>query len=310
MDPAWSVATAQWRSPPTGPERDEIWLRSQNGDFERPLVSPGDFGASETYLLASPRFSPDGQRIAYYRVGSDGNRIWISPTAGGPPVELFRSGNGQDLPDWSPDGAWIAYPQDSAGVVGRWNLAKSRVGARIDPVVVVPDIVPYSPVKWSKNGEWIAYNGTNGLSIVTPDGKDAHAVFEEPLMAFDWSDDGRRIYGIRQSDDYRHLTFTSIDVASRAERIINANLLPLPVAPQPVRGFARVSGTTFLTSIVHVNSDVWLLDGFNTPARGLWTRLPDRSPGARRRGRPAPEIPGIFPDIPGDFAFSVQQNAC
>jgi Tol biopolymer transport system component/tRNA A-37 threonylcarbamoyl transferase component Bud32 len=276
MDPAWSGATSQMAFTTDRSGENEIWLRSQNGDFERPLVTPSDFRSHQTYLLSAPTFSPDGQRIAYYREGSDGNRIWMSPTAGGPPVEVFRADNGQDLPDWSPDGAWIAYPQDSAGVIGKWSLAKSRVGAKIEPVVLVPNIVPYSPVKWARSGDWIAFNGVGGLSIVSADGKETRVINEEPLLAFDWSDDGRRVFGIRQSDDFRHLTFTSIDIASRTERVINPDMAPLPIAAQPVRGFARVSGTTFVTSIVHVSSDIWLLDGFNSPAPGIWTLLARR----------------------------------
>src|SRR5262249_17225062 len=92
------------------------------------------------------------------------------------------------------------------------------------------------------------------------------------LIAFDWSDDSQRIVGIRQSDDFRHLTFTSIDVRSTTERVLVEDLMPMPVAAQPVRGFTRTSATTFLTSIVHVSSGIRLLDGFTSPS-GTWDRL-------------------------------------
>jgi serine/threonine protein kinase/Tol biopolymer transport system component len=299
MDPTWSPAASQMAFTTDRSGADEIWLRSQSGDFERPLVTPADFRSSDTFLLSSPTFSPDGQRIAFYREGSDGNRIWISPTAGGPPVELFRSEHGQDLPAWSPDGAWIAYPQDAAGVVGQWSLVKSRGGAKSVPIVVVPDVPPYSPVKWARSGDWIAFNGVDGLTIVSPDGQGARVVNEQPLLAFDWSDDGKQIYGIRQSDDFRHLTFTSIDVASRTERVLKADLMPVPIATQPVRGFARVSGTTFVTSVVHVSSDIWLLDGFNPPARSPWAGWsiwPFRAPGAANApATPSRKIPANSP---------------
>jgi hypothetical protein len=68
------------------------------------------------------------------------------------------------------------------------------------------------------------------------------------------------------------LTFTSVDIESKAERVLSADFMPLPVSPLPVRGFARVSPTTFLTSIAHVRSDIWLLDGFQ-PTRTAWDRL-------------------------------------
>ena len=99
------------------------------------------------------------------------------------------------------------------GEVGKWSLVKTRVGARAAPQVLVPDIIPLSPVKWARSGAWIAYDGRAGLSIVSPDGH-CTCGFHEPWIAFDWSDDGRQLIGIRQSDDYKHLTVTSIDLRS------------------------------------------------------------------------------------------------
>jgi len=262
MDPAWSTSGSQLAYTTDRSGTDEIWLRSQNGEFERPVVAAPDFHEAQTHLLSAPAFSPDGQRIAYFRQGSDGGRIWISPVAGGPPVVLARSDNAQDLPNWSPDGTWIAYPQNAGGQIGKWSLAKTRVGAKAPPQVLVPDILPLSPVKWAPAGDWIAYDGRAGLSIVSPDGQSTRTLSEEPWIAFDWSGDSRQLIGIRQSDDYKHLTLTSVDVRSGKERVLAAEMMPMPVAAQPVRGFTRVSANTFLTSIVKVSSDIWLLEGF------------------------------------------------
>lgn len=91
-------------------------------------------------------------------------------------------------------------------------------------------------------------------------------------MGFAWSEDSQRLFGIRQSDDFKHLTFTSVDLKSSAERVLGAEVMPLPVALQPVRGFTRVSPTTFLASIARVHSDVWLLEGFDIRS-GLRDRL-------------------------------------
>ena len=280
MDPAWSPAASQMAFTTDRSGGDEIWLRSANGDFERPLVTPKDFPGGDTYLLGSPAFSPDGQRVAYYREASvrgeavsGGNRIWISPVAGGTPVRLAESPAEQDLPTWSNDGNWIAYSENLGGVVfGKWSLVKTRVGAPNSGTVLVPDIAPLSPAKWSRDGAWIAYNARAGLSVVSPDGQTSRLIYEEPWMAFDWSEDNRRLVGIRLSDDSKHLTFASIDIQSRVERVYVPELAPLPIGYRPVRGFTRVSPTTFLTSIVHVSSDIWLLDGVR-PGASAWGRL-------------------------------------
>ena len=283
MDPAWSPATSQLAFTTDRTGTDEIWLRSANGDFERPLVTAKDFPKSETYILASPAFSPDGQRVAYYRESkgqtegadvSGGNAIWIAPVAGGPPVQLGTTVGEQDLPSWSPDGNWIAFSMNIGGVFGKRSLVKMRVGATVSAQVLATDIAQLSPVKWAPNGAWIAHAGIGGLSVVSPDGQTNRVIAEQPWMAFDWSEDSRQLTGLRLSDDFKHLTFASVDVESRAERVHAADFLPLPVAARPVRGFTRTSPTTFLTSIIHVSSDIWLLDGFRPPApAGLWDRL-------------------------------------
>ena len=64
---------------------------------------------------------------------------------------------------------------------------------------------------------------------------------EQTWMAFAWSADSQRVYGIRQSDDFKHLTFTSVDIASRTEHLLAPDIVPAPVASQAVRGFTRVS---------------------------------------------------------------------
>jgi hypothetical protein len=118
----------------------------------------------------------------------------------------------------------------------------------------------------------IAYNGRGGLSLVSPDGKSTRVLREQTWLAFAWSADSQRLFGIRQSDDYKHLTFTSVDTRSGSEHVLGPDVMPLPTSSKPVRGFTRVSPTTFLASIVKVRSDVWLLEGFQ-PVPTLWERL-------------------------------------
>jgi Tol biopolymer transport system component len=272
MDPASSKSGGEMAFTTDRAGHEEIWLRSQKGDFERPVVTPADFGSNPTMLLSSPAVSPNGQQIAFNRVGAEGDRIWISPTAGGPPVQLAAGSNAQDWPTWSPDGVWVAYVQGHPDL-----LAKMRVGARTPPETITTDTVPVMGLpQWSPDGSWIAFNSRSGLAVVSPDGKSTHVIHEQAWMAFTWSADSQRVYGIRQSDDYKHLTFTSVDIRG-VERVIGADFMALPVSEQPVRGLTRVTPTTFLASIVKVRSDIWLLEGFQPPAT-LWDRLVASNP--------------------------------
>jgi Tol biopolymer transport system component len=147
-----------------------------------------------------------------------------------------------------------------------------RVGARTPAEVITADNVPFTGPQWSPDGGWIAYNGRGGLSLVSPDGKAGRVLREQTWLAFTWSADSQRLFGVRLSDDFKHLTFTSVDIRSGAERVLGPDVMPLPISSQPVRGFTRVAPTTFLASIVKVRSDVWLLEGFQ-PVPTLWERL-------------------------------------
>ncbi len=65
--------------------------------------------------LSEPRFSPDGEWLAFVRTeiereSNDYNSaIWLVPAAGGRPRQ-FTSGEKRDTaPRWSPDGRWLAF---------------------------------------------------------------------------------------------------------------------------------------------------------------------------------------------------------
>jgi Tol biopolymer transport system component len=187
-------------------------------------------------------------------------------------VQLAPGDHPQDWPSWSPDGSWIAYAQAGTPDNPSQALVKMHVGARTPPETVASDMVPYSGAQWSPDGAWLAYNGRSGLSLASPDGKSTRVLREQSWMAFTWSADSQRLFGIRQSDDFRHLTFTSVDTHSGVERVLGPDVMALPISPQPVRGFTRTSPTRFLASIVKVRSDVWLLEGFQGVPT-LWDRL-------------------------------------
>lgn len=76
---------------------DDLWVAPREGGMARPLASPA--GAE-----LHPRFSPDGQTIAF--VGNyDGNRdIYTIPLSGGIPFRVTYHPAAESLNDWTPDG--------------------------------------------------------------------------------------------------------------------------------------------------------------------------------------------------------------
>jgi len=282
MGPTWSPDGSQYAFVTDRSGDQQIWLRSREGQWERPLITENDFANSRTYLLDAPAFSPDGQRIAYERQGPEGFRIWVSTVAGGPPVRVTED-KGLS-PSWSPDGTWVAYVHVQPG---RWSLAKTRVGEG-RAVSIRDDILPFTHPRWSPSGEWIACETSGGLLLLSPDGKRARTLSEESWLVYGWAADSSKLYGIRASND-RELMLATVDVGTGKEQIVAANLGPVPLESHPVRGFSLISAKSVATSIVRVRSDVWLLDGF-TPRTGFFERLWPFHPlnPADREGRPGP----------------------
>jgi Tol biopolymer transport system component len=277
-DPVWSPTSSRFAFVTDRTGSSQIWLRTRKGDWEQSLVTEREFAGSALQLFDAPAFSPDGQQLAYHRFGPDGNKIWISRVAGGPPVRLTSVDGREEGPSWSPDGVWIAY---TYFLRGRWSLAKARVGRTAEPPVVIgEDVAPGSRPQWSPTGEWIAYETAEGLSLISPDSKSAHLLSEQTWVAYGWAGDGSRLFGIRKNDDGRDLMLTSIDLRNGEEKIVTPKLGPMPAADQPVRGFTRVSNKSFATSIVRITSDIWLLEGFRSMV-SLFDRLWPKKPGTR-----------------------------
>ena len=79
----------------------QIYLIPIEGGEPRALTS-GDKSST------SPRWSPDGKRIAFARDG----QIWVMNADGSGPKQVTNISTGADAPLWSPDGRMIAFVSD------------------------------------------------------------------------------------------------------------------------------------------------------------------------------------------------------
>jgi Tol biopolymer transport system component len=257
-DPVWSPDQRLLAYVTDRSGQDEIWVSSGDGHgVHRPLVAQNLFGDDRTVMLAAPAFSPDGQRIAYQRNAHKPVwplRVWISQTAGGPPVPLLPPTveGYQSAPSWSPDGQWIAYADWTDR---EWRLAKVRVGDD-RPLILRRDGVPNATPVWSPAGDWITWETRDGFMLVSPDGSRQRGLSDEHWLVHAWSRDGKRIFGIRETEDLR-LSLVSLEPASGNVHVI-ADLGPSPPVNNPVKGLGvSADGESFVTSMINLRGDIW-----------------------------------------------------
>jgi hypothetical protein len=279
MEPTWSPVTDEYAfvSDSRGPM--EIRRRSHDGSFEQPIVSMSELPAARASSITLPEYSPDGRRIAFEvtNLGSAkgfGSTIWISTVSGGSPVPMTAAAGSNSAPSWSPNGQQMAL---ALGTPEGWSLAVAPVGVAAAPTIIHRGIWPFSRPQWSPDGRWIACNTAKGLTLISPDGKATKLLDEDLWTVHSWTRDSATVYGIkRDPEDPHRLMLVAADVAHGHVRIVNRYIAPAPPANQLVKGFSRMSNGNFVTSLVHVKSDIWLIDAFDPPTTGLdrlWRRL-------------------------------------
>jgi Tol biopolymer transport system component len=171
-----------------------IWIVGVNGRGLRRLTS----GGSDAFV----DWSPDGKAFVFVREHDDQRYSLIVQPLRGKGRLLVRTGPNEfnlPLPDWSPDGRWIAYHtlEDDERKSGLWLVrpngqGRHRVAPGLDPVAS-------ATLQWSPDGRWIAdFNESgdkrlDGLWVVRPDGRHRHRVTPDPTNTYEWSPDAKRL---------------------------------------------------------------------------------------------------------------------
>ena len=127
---------------------NDLWIVPRDGGVARPLSSPS---GQETF----PRFSPDGQTIAF--VGNyDGNSdLYTLPVAGGVPFRVTHHPYPESLCDWTPDGdALLYYSESNAAFPRRGTLFSVLAEGGLPQALSIP----YGNCgAISADGQWLAY---------------------------------------------------------------------------------------------------------------------------------------------------------
>lgn len=133
-----------------GPNRSEtiFLLAVDNPQDKRPLtISVGQ--AADSF----PRFSPDGQTVAFVRF-LDVRDIFLVRTAGGEPKRLTFDDTFVYGLDWTPDGAYIVFSSHHlSDSVRMWRVLAS--GGQPEPLFTPPGLAEESSL--SRDGRRLAY---------------------------------------------------------------------------------------------------------------------------------------------------------
>lgn len=126
---------------------DDLWLVPREGGVATPLASPPG-------LEVLPRFSPDGNSIAFVGNYDGAKDIYTIPTRGGIPTRVTHMSGGESLSNWTSDGKLLFFTNALAGRDRQVQLF------RVAPEGGMPEKlpVPYGAfADISSDGKWLAY---------------------------------------------------------------------------------------------------------------------------------------------------------
>jgi Tol biopolymer transport system component len=143
------------------------------------------FDSSKNEL--TPRFSPDGTKVAFGSNRSGFYEIWICRSDGSACDQVTEMKTYAGSPAWSPDGNRLAF--DDVGSIYVVNAAGGK------PLRLSEGLAP----RWSKSGDWIYYSYRGQAYRVSPSGGDPQLVSPERGGISEESPDGKWTYYFRRA---------------------------------------------------------------------------------------------------------------
>lgn len=186
------------------------------GDMSLAVVDRS--GRSLRAILANrpwtPRFSPDGRRVVYgaFGAGRQTSDLWVTDIDDGTTKRLTDDNADANDPQWSPDGATIAY---SVNAPGGKDVAMRSVAGGAERVLATRDGTQF-PSDWVRDG--------SALLVTEETGSNRHDILVQPAdgsAARPYAATSADETAARFSPDGRWVAYTS-DESGRAEVYLNS----------------------------------------------------------------------------------------
>lgn len=201
----------------------DLYLHEDGGPVARRLTALPNFDYQ-------PRWSPDGQRIAFAAVRDRQQQVYMM-RADGTELTALTSGSQNSEPAWSPDGRMIAFRSERGGNPDIFVMHADGSGQR----AVTTDSRAETNPAWSPDGRQLLFtapvSGHAEIHIVNLDGSGARQLTQTPIghsrIAF-FSPDGTRILFGTNRDGNDEVYVMAAD-GSGARNVTNHQASEFPV---------------------------------------------------------------------------------
>ncbi|PYU96977.1 MAG: S9 family peptidase [Acidobacteria bacterium] len=209
-DGRWVAYSAARYSKEKNAGNSDIWIVPLAGGNARQLTQ------SEK-RDNTPRWSPDGRRIAFVSARDGAPQIWIMDLSGGDARKLTRISAGADDVIWSRDGRWLAFtsevfpdcPDDACNKKRNEEAESSKVKARIIERLLYRH---WDSWKDGKRTHIFVVSSEGGTPVdVTPGDFDAPPFSLAGPTDYEFSPDGRELCFARNTDKIEAIS-TNVDL--------------------------------------------------------------------------------------------------
>ena len=243
----------------------EIRIRNTNEGWSRPLISKDTDGLPRWDALRNPVLAPDGQRLTFEVLGET-HTLWAASLSGGRPVQIAGyPQEHQHFSAWSPDSNWVIY-QSNGNDSSHYVKAPSGGGGTA--VELRLGTGNCGSLQWASSGDWLLCGRPTAPLLVTADGKQTIELQPRSIQGF--SKDGTEVYSIGHASEQGWWSLYSFNIKTRQERKLMKVDLPNNVF---LSGFnLHPDGKRIAVTVSTSNTDIFLLEGFQPPAR-WWERI-------------------------------------